>query len=84
VNGDGGHWPILLIELVLVFGGVLAFAWWQLRDLARERRAAERRRAAAAAEAAEAAEATKAAGAADPATGEAGREHAEVRRDGGT
>lgn len=28
------HLPIL-IELVLVFGGALAFTWWQLRDVAR-------------------------------------------------
>ncbi|MHB2167180.1 hypothetical protein [Alsobacter sp. R-9] len=25
--------PLILIELVLTFGGVLAFAWWQLREL---------------------------------------------------
>jgi predicted negative regulator of RcsB-dependent stress response len=43
---DGSNWPIVLIEVVLVFGGVLAFGWWQLRDLAREREAAQRRRAA--------------------------------------
>jgi Tfp pilus assembly protein PilV len=48
VNGGTGHWPILLIELLLVMGGVLAFAWWQLRDLDRERRETARRRAAAA------------------------------------
>ena len=29
--------PIMLLELVLVFGGVLLFAWWQLRDLRKER-----------------------------------------------
>ena len=27
---------IVLIEVVLVFGGVLLFAWWQLYDLARK------------------------------------------------
>jgi hypothetical protein len=32
------HLPVIVIELVLVFGGALAFAWWQFRDLARERR----------------------------------------------
>jgi hypothetical protein len=32
------HLPVIVIELVLVFGGVLAFAVWQFRDLARERR----------------------------------------------
>jgi len=29
--------PIILLEVVLVFGGVLLFAWWQLRDLKKER-----------------------------------------------
>ena len=29
--------PIILIEVVLVFGGVLLFAWWQLWDLRKER-----------------------------------------------
>jgi hypothetical protein len=29
--------PVILIEVFLVFGGVLAFAWWQLRDLRKER-----------------------------------------------
>ena len=29
--------PIILIEVVLVFGGVLLLAWWQLRDLRKER-----------------------------------------------
>lgn len=28
----------IVVEVVLVFGGVLLFAWWQFRDLARERR----------------------------------------------
>ena len=38
------HLPIILIELVLVFGGVLAFAWWQLRSVKQDRlKAAERR-----------------------------------------
>jgi predicted negative regulator of RcsB-dependent stress response len=37
--------PLILVELVLVFGGVLAFAWWQLRDVkrAQEQSAAEKR-----------------------------------------
>jgi len=34
--------PIILIELVLVFGGVLLFAWWQFRDLRKEREKAQR------------------------------------------
>ena len=29
--------PVILIEVILVFGGVLLFAWWQLRDLRKER-----------------------------------------------
>ena len=29
--------PVILLEVVLVFGGVLLFAWWQLRDLRKER-----------------------------------------------
>jgi hypothetical protein len=29
--------PIILLEVVLIFGGVLLFAWWQLRDLRKER-----------------------------------------------
>lgn len=30
--------PVIVIELVLVLGGVVAFAWWQFRDLEREKR----------------------------------------------
>jgi hypothetical protein len=29
--------PIIIIELFLVFGGVVAFAGWQFRDLRKER-----------------------------------------------
>lgn len=32
-----GALPLILVEGILVFGGVLAFAWWQFRDLRRER-----------------------------------------------
>jgi hypothetical protein len=32
-----GFGPVILIEVILVFGGVLLFAWWQLRDLRKER-----------------------------------------------
>ena len=32
--------PIIVIELVLVFGGVLLFGWWQLRDVKRDQQAA--------------------------------------------
>lgn len=31
------HWPLILIEGVLVFGGTLAFGWWQLRSVKRDR-----------------------------------------------
>ncbi len=36
--------PVILIELVLVFGGVLAFGWCQLRSVRRDREAASARR----------------------------------------
>jgi predicted negative regulator of RcsB-dependent stress response len=39
------HLPVILIELVLVAGGVLAFGWWQLRSVARDRRDAATKRA---------------------------------------
>jgi len=35
--------PIIIIELILVFGGVLLFAWWQFRDLKKEREKSQRR-----------------------------------------
>jgi hypothetical protein len=36
--------PIVLIEGIVVFGGALAFAWWQLRDIKRDqRRVAEKK-----------------------------------------
>jgi predicted negative regulator of RcsB-dependent stress response len=34
--------PVILIEVVLIFGGVLAFGWWQLRDLKKAREQTER------------------------------------------
>jgi len=36
--------PVILIELILVFGGVLLFAWWQFRDLRKEREKAEKKK----------------------------------------
>jgi hypothetical protein len=27
------HAPVIVIELLLVLGGALAFGWWQLREL---------------------------------------------------
>ena len=38
------HAPLILIELVLVFGSVLVFAWWQLRSLERDRKETLRQR----------------------------------------
>jgi hypothetical protein len=35
------HLPLIVVEVVLVLGGALAFAWWQFRDLASERRKRE-------------------------------------------
>ena len=35
--------PVIVIELFLVLGAVLAFAIWQFRDLARERRLRDER-----------------------------------------
>jgi hypothetical protein len=35
------HLPLIVVEVVIVFGGAGAFAWWQLRDLARERKKRE-------------------------------------------
>ena len=48
------HAPLILIELVLVFGSVLVFAWWQLRSVERDRRETQRQREADAAAAARA------------------------------
>jgi hypothetical protein len=28
---------LMMLEVILVFGGVLLFGWWQLRDLRKER-----------------------------------------------
>lgn len=56
----GEHAPLILIELVLVFGSVLLFAWWQLRSVERDRQESQRRREAEAAR--EAAAADEAAG----------------------
>ncbi len=40
------NWPIVLIEGIIVFGGALAFAWWQLREIRiDQQRAAEKKRA---------------------------------------
>jgi len=36
--------PIILFEGVLVFGGIFLFAWWQLRDLRKEREKDQKRK----------------------------------------
>lgn len=42
----GSHFPIIAIELVMVFGGALLFGWWQLRSIKQDqRKAAEKKRA---------------------------------------
>lgn len=38
------HLPVILIEVVLIFGGVLAFGWWQLRSLKNDQRKTARER----------------------------------------
>ena len=38
------QWPIVLIEVVLVFGGTLAFGWWQLRSVKRDQELARKER----------------------------------------
>jgi hypothetical protein len=39
------HLPVIVVEVVMIFGGALAFAWWQFRDLAREKRKKQEREA---------------------------------------
>lgn len=34
------HLPIILIEVVVTFGGVLAFGWWQLRSIKKDQQKA--------------------------------------------
>lgn len=41
----GSNLPIILIEVVLIFGGVLAFGWWQLRSVKRDQEESARKRA---------------------------------------
>ena len=36
--------PVILIEVVLIFGGVLLFAWWQLHDLRKEREKGQKKK----------------------------------------
>jgi hypothetical protein len=46
LDAMSSHWPIVLIEGIIVFGGVLAFAWWQLREIKRDQQKAAQERAA--------------------------------------
>jgi len=46
---DSANLPVILIEVVLIFGGTLAFGWWQLRSVRRDRERAAQARAAEAA-----------------------------------
>jgi hypothetical protein len=36
-SATASAWPLILIELVLVMGGVLAFGLWQIRSTRRDR-----------------------------------------------
>lgn len=38
------HLPLIAIEVVMIFGGAVAFGWWQLRDLDREKRKREQQK----------------------------------------
>jgi hypothetical protein len=38
------HLPVILIEVVLIFGGVLLFGWWQLRSLKKDQQKSARER----------------------------------------
>ena len=76
----GENLPIVLIEGVLIFGGVLAFAWWQLHEVKVDQRkaAAERaeREAREAREAREGRESQEAAAAVRPSADTARHAHA--------
>lgn len=39
------HLPIIVVEVVMIFGGVLVLGWWQLRSLKRDREQSARERA---------------------------------------
>jgi hypothetical protein len=49
------HFPIIIVELVMVFGGALAFGWWQLRTIKKDQEKARAEKARLAAEAGHAA-----------------------------
>ncbi len=75
------HLPLIVVEVVMIFGGALAFGWWQLRDLDREKRLREQRQAAAAARPEEAS-LTAATTPADAASQSSGSAPAERRANG--
>ncbi|WP_425260229.1 hypothetical protein ACPOLB_05065 [Rubrivivax sp. RP6-9] len=60
-DAGGSNWPIVLIEVVLIFGGTLAFGWWQLRSVKRDQERTRRERAERAEQEAQAAATTPAA-----------------------
>jgi hypothetical protein len=39
---NNADFPFIVVELVMTLGGALAFGWWQLRDLKKERLKRER------------------------------------------
>jgi DNA-binding transcriptional regulator of glucitol operon len=38
--------PLIIVEVIVVFGGALAFGWWQFRSIRRDRERAVREKAA--------------------------------------
>jgi hypothetical protein len=39
---NNSDFPFIIVELVMTLGGALAFGWWQMRDLKKERLKRER------------------------------------------
>lgn len=39
------HLPLIVVEVILVFGGALAFGWWQLQSIRKDREKARREQA---------------------------------------
>jgi hypothetical protein len=39
---SNSDFPFIVVELVMTLGGALAFGWWQMRDLKKERLKRER------------------------------------------
>jgi DNA-binding transcriptional regulator of glucitol operon len=38
--------PLIVVEVIMVFGGALAFGWWQMRSIRRDRERTAREKAA--------------------------------------